>query len=469
MTALSDDRVLLNQILQTDLYSFVQRTFATVVPGDEFHGGWYLEAMCWHLEQAARGKIKRLLITLPPRHLKSICASVALPAWILGRDPTARILCVSYSQELANKLSRDCRAVMEAAWYRDVFGTRLDARKNTESEFATTRGGFRLSTSTGGTLTGRGGNFIILDDPMKAADALSEANRKSTNAWYDNTLYSRLDNKAEDVIVLVMQRLHMDDIVAHVLEQEDWVHLNLPAIAPSLQEIEIGWGEHHVRQAGELLHPEREPLAVLERMKRSLGAANFAAQYLQQPVPAEGAMIKAEWLRHYGPRDLPEGGEVYQSWDTASKAGELNDYSVCTTWKVSANGFHLVDVLRERLEFPALRRKAVELAERHAPQGILIEDKGSGTQLIQELRATSRFSIIPVTPEGDKVTRMHAQTLPFEAGRVWLPKDRPWLDDLTAELLAFPAGRHDDQVDSVSQFLAWITRREATGPRIRWL
>ena len=180
-----------------------------------------IDAFTWHLAQCLDGNIRRRLITVPPRHLKSICASVAFPAWALGHDPSLRIIAASYSTELARKHALDCRAVLESSWYKDVFpGTRLHRDKNTELEFMTSRRGFRLATSIGGTLTGRGGNLIIIDDPMKPADAQSETRRRTVAQWFDSTLYSRLDNKADDRIVLIMQRLHMDDLVGHVLEQE---------------------------------------------------------------------------------------------------------------------------------------------------------------------------------------------------------------------------------------------------------
>ncbi len=215
---LACDRKTLDAALRQDFVSFIQKTFNTVSPGDAYLHAPYIEAIAWHLRQCLEGKTKRLIITMPPRSLKSICASVALPAWALGRDPTSRIICASYSSDLTRKHANDCRTVMKSGWYRRVFrGTRLDPGKNTEMEFMTTKRGFRLGTSVGGTLTGRGGNIIIIDDPMKPDEAMSEAKREAVKQWYNGTLYSRLDNKAEDVIILVMQRLHMDDLVGHVL------------------------------------------------------------------------------------------------------------------------------------------------------------------------------------------------------------------------------------------------------------
>jgi hypothetical protein len=247
-----------------------------------------------------RGNIKRLVITLPPRYLKSICASVAFPAWVLGHDPSKRVICASYSENLASKHSLDCRSVMEASWYRRVFlQTRLSPRKNAELNFETTAYGYRYATSVGGTLTGRGGNIIIVDDPLKPEDAMSESKRSDVNDWFYSTLYSRLDSKADDVIILIMQRLHVDDLVGHVLQKESWVQLNLPVIAEVAQDIVIGQDRTHTRQVGDLLHSARESSAVLDQLRSALGSFNFSAQYQQCPVPPEGALIKWDWFVTY--------------------------------------------------------------------------------------------------------------------------------------------------------------------------
>src|SRR6266516_231742 len=209
MTA--DPRVV-SAILRSDFYSFIQAIFPVVSPGAALQPSWHIEAIAFQLSRVLRGETKRLIITVPPRGLKSICASVAFPAFILGHDPQRKIICVSYSEALARKHANDCRAVMWSDSYRRLFPrTQISPRKDTDLEFACTLGGYRLATSVGGTLTGRGGNFIIIDDPMKPQDAASEAARETTKQWYSNTLLTRLDDKAADAIVVVMQRLHMDD------------------------------------------------------------------------------------------------------------------------------------------------------------------------------------------------------------------------------------------------------------------
>ena len=456
--AKASSRRLLNTVLRADFATFVQRTFHTVSPGVAYLHSWHVEVIASYLERCRSGEITRLIMTLPPRNLKSICASVAFPAWALGHDPTLRVICASYSNELAAKHARDCRAVIESPWYRQVFPkTRLDRAKTAEMEFATTARGFRLATSVGGTLTGRGGKFIIIDDPLKASDANSDLRREAVKEWFRNTLYSRLDDKARDRIVVIMQRLHVDDLVGHLLDQnEGWVHLNLPAIAEERERFDLEDGRVFTREPGEALHPEREPLETLDRIKTTIGTYEFSAQYQQDPMPLEGGLIKWSWFRSYD--EAPERQPtslVSQSWDSASKAEEIHDYSVCTTWLRHGDEHYLLDVTRLRLEYPALKRLIVEMANRYRPDAVLIEDKGSGTQLIQDLRDGGKVLPIAITPEADKVTRMYAQSAKIEAGHVLLPREALWLDDFRTEILQFPRGRHDDQVDSVSQYLGW--------------
>lgn len=458
---MDSNRELLHAILRQDLVAFTQRCFQTVVPGQTYLPSWHIEAISYSLERCRRGEIRRLIVTLPPRSLKSICASVSFPAFVLGHDPSRRIVCASYSQDLSAKHARDFRTVLESAWYQHLFpGTRIDQRKNTEGEIQTTAQGYRLSTSVGGTLTGRGGNLILIDDPMKPAEVMSEVKRTAVSEWYDSTLTSRLDCKTEDAIILIMQRLHVDDLVGHLLEKEEnWVHLNLPAIAEEDEEIPLGEGRVHCRKVGDLLHPEREPRHVLDEQKAAMGSQAFSAQYQQAPIPAGGALIKGEWFRTYGRLPARRGDErIIQSWDTATKAGLANDYSVCTTWLMRGKDFFLLDVLRKRLEYPDLRRAVLSQAAAYNATTVLIEDAGTGGPLVQDLRREGRLRPIPIRPERDKIVRLDTQSAVIEAGHVLLPEKAPWLGDFRGEMLAFPYGRHDDQVDSVSQFLAWAAR-----------
>jgi hypothetical protein len=288
-------------LLRYDFASFAARCFHELNPQTELAMNWHLEVIAAKLMEVWQGKIPRLIINLPPRHLKSLMASVAFPAWYLGHDPSAQILCVSYAQDLADKLARDCRTIMIGPWYRQIFATRLAAHRQAVQEFITTRQGYRLATSTGGVLTGRGADIIVIDDPLKPEEALSKTQRQACNEWFVHTLYSRLNDKRSGVIIIIMQRLHEDDLVGHVLAQEPWEVLSFPAIAEAdeVHRIETICGPQYFRRhQGEALHPDREPLETLEHIRRTLGPYNFAAQYQQSPSaagrrPSQSGMVQA--------------------------------------------------------------------------------------------------------------------------------------------------------------------------------
>src|SRR5437763_15396869 len=400
-------------------------------------------------------------------------SSIAFLAWCLVHDPSAQILSVSYAQDLADKLARDCRIIMVSPWYRRIFPTRLAPHRQAVQEFLTTCQGYRLATSTGGVLTGRGADIILIDDPLKPEEALSDAQRKAANDWYDHTLYSRLNDKRHGAIVIVMQRLHEDDLVGHVLAQEEWDIVRFPAIAEAdeVHQIDTIFGPRcFTRRQDEPLHLEREPLETLDRIRRTIGEYNFAGQYQQAPAPLGGGLVKAEWFKRYRQSELPERFDhIVQSWDTANKATELSDFSVCTTWGVKDKELFLLAVFRRKLEYPALKRAVREQQNRFKATVVLIEDKASGTQLIQELIKDGCHAVKRYQPTTDKVMRLHAQTALIENGFVRIPEDAPWLAEYLHELTVFPKGKHDDQADSTAQFLDWYKNPGPNDGYFEWL
>ena len=460
-------------VLRQDLCSFVHRCFLELNPGTEFVLNWHIELMAAKLAACRAGKIRRLIINVPPRHLKSLCASVALPAWWLGHDPSAQIICVSYGQDLSDNLARQCRTIMEKKWYQQLFATQLSADKQSVQEFATAQHGYRLATSVGGVLTGRGAGVIIIDDPLKPDQALSENQRKHVNDWYDHSLYNRLNSKETGCIILIMQRLHQDDLVGHVLEKENWDVVSFPAIAEQVEEhlVETPFGNYRkTRPIGEILHPERESYDTLQRIRATMGEYNFAGQYQQSPAPLGGGLIKSDWFKTYEPNKLPaKFDQVVQSWDTANKPSELSDYSVCTTWGIKDKNIYLLHVLRKRLDYPSLKREVRAQRDIHNAAVVLIEDRASGTQLIQEFRSEGLYQVTPYSPDGDKVMRLNSQAAMIENGFVHLPSEAHWLTDYLHELTTFPTAKYDDQADSTSQALSWIKLNGAEPAAIRFL
>jgi predicted phage terminase large subunit-like protein len=451
-------------VLRNYFVAFVERSFLELNPQTEFQPNWHIDVIAEALEQCRAGKLRRLIINVPPRSLKSHMTSISFVAWLMGHNPSAQIICASYAQDLADKLAADSRSLMTTEWYQDLFpSTRLATGRSAVHDFTTTERGSRMATSVGGAFTGRGADFIIIDDPLKPDEALSETQRNTVNDWFDHTLVSRLNDQRTGCIILIMQRLHEDDLVGHVLAQGGWRLLKFPAIAEEDEShtIQTPHGLDRVgRKIGEALHPARESREELDQRRCVHGEYNFAGQYQQAPAPLGGGMVKLSWFKKYTAGDLPNPFELcFQSWDTANKAGELNDYSVCTTWGLKDKKLYLLNVLRRRMEFPELRRAIRDHAAEWRAGSILIEDQASGTQLVQDLIHEGVQGITCYTPKMEKIMRMNSVTSIIENGFVFLPEKADWLAEYLHELTTFPNGKYDDQVDSTSQALDWIKAR----------
>ena len=325
-----------------------------------------------------------------------------------------------------------------------------------------------MGTSVSGFLTGRGAHLIVLDDPQKPDEALSEACRNGVGQWFDTTLLSRLDSKSKGAVLIVMQRLHEDDLAGRLLEKGGWDHLKIAAIAEQNERIQIGRRKVHKRRIGEVIDPNGDSLEALEGLKKSMGELFFSAQYQQEPIPLAGNLIKAVWFRSYDVAPaIRLNDHLVISIDTAMKGTPAADFSVATVWLSQGDNSYLLDLWRERVDYPNLRRTVSCLRGKYPKATLLIEDKGSGTSLLQDLRAEG-LAPISINPEGDKVTRLAKVSAQFESGAVLFPKDAPWIGGLKAELLGFPNVRYDDQVDSVSQALNWLGWHRQNRIRHAW-
>ena len=450
-------------LLRQDFGAFFHRVFLYLNPGEPFMPNWHIDLMQARLEQCRVGAVRRAIFNAPPRSMKSMCISVAYVAWALGHDPTMKFICISHSQDLADQLASDCLNVVSSNWYAQLFPQmRLASQRPAIANFKTTRNGGRFATSIGGSITGRGADVIIIDDPLKADQANSETERDRVNKWFGDTVYNRLNNKRTGCIIVVAHRLHVDDLVGHLQRQthEKWEILSLPAIAevPQTFEWETRFGKFtHRRAISDLLHPERESLELLNAVKETLGAATFAAQYQQNPVPVIGVMIREEWFKRYRDNELPAKFDlIMQSWDTANKPDDKSDYSVGTTWGIKAGLIFLLHVWRNQVGFPALKNAVLQQRELYRPGVILIEDMASGTQLIQELREAGFSEILGCKCSYDKVMRFQAQLALIQNGRVYLPEQAFWLAEYLDEVKTFPNSAHKDQVDSTTQALEWF-------------
>lgn len=418
---------------------------------------WYdhCDRLCAVLQRVADGELKRVMVFMPPRHGKSQLTSKIFPAYLLYKQPEKWVGISSYAAELAYTFSRASRDA-----YRSMNG-RLRKDADTIKNWETEDGGGLWAAGVGGPISGKGfGSCGIIDDPLKnSEEAFSDRIRQKHKEWYGSTFYTRAEAGA--AIVVVQTRWHDDDLSGWLLneeknEPEHWHIVNFEAIK---EETLITFPasctvEPDPRSPGDALCPERFSTRKLNSIRARAGNYFWSALYQQRPTPIEGGVVKPRWVQRY--HTPPENFQrIILSWDTAYKASQLSDYSVCSVWGETATGYYLLDLHRDRLEYPDLKRTAFNLAAKYNPHAILIEDKGSGQSLLQDFARKSIYNAIAINPEGDKLTRMATQSSNFEAGRVFFPEMAPWLPELEIELFRFPSATHDDQVDSISQFLKW--------------
>ncbi|MET0156124.1 MAG: phage terminase large subunit [Rickettsiales bacterium] len=469
---------LLKKLWREDFSAFVGKAFEVVSPGCAYAHNWHIDALAERVRSVVFGAEipPRLIVNMPPRCLKSVAISVALPAWLLGRDPGLRILTASHSAELADKMAQDCRLVMEEEWYRDAFPhTRIAAGENRRDRFVTEKRGFRRSVSVGGAVTGEGGDVLILDDPHNAMDVYSAKKRAFAVDWFEQSFLTRRNDPEKSAVIVVMQRLHERDLTGEILRRQPglWRQFLLPAVETEERAVPLR-RDVVARRPGDLLHSERLAAHTLDTLRRSLGEAAFAAQYLQMPQKGGGdAVIRREWLATYSEEEKRAATEsldrfVVQSWDTAFKTHESADYSVGVTLCVCASRYIALDVWRKRAAYPELREAVKNRAETFRPDVILIEDKASGQALLQELRDTG-LPLRAVMPKEDKITRALRVASVFENGRVALPERASWKDAFVDELISFPDGDRDDQLDALVQAILWNETRGNARARVRTL
>lgn len=407
------------------------------------------------LEAVERGELKRLMVFMPPRHGKSLISTQIFPAWYLGRNPEKSVITATYSQDLSDDFGRNVRNFVNDPYTHAVFPElQIAEDSNSMKRFMTSAGGAYYAVGRGAAITGRGAHLLLIDDPIKdMEEARSENVRRTLHDWYSSVAYTRL--QAGGAIVIIQTRWHHDDLAGWLLREhpeENWEVLNLPAIAEA---------DGDGRKEGEALWPEHFSAEFLQGVKTGAGGAVWAALYQQRPTAAEGEVFKREWWQRYS--ELPPFRRIVQSWDTAFKTGSENDYSVCTTWGQTKTGYYLLHAWRGRVEFPQLKRQLVTLAQEWKPSAILIEDKASGQSLIQELKHGSPYPILAIKVDKDKLARAYSSSPLVEAGKVFVPASASWLGDLLYELSSFPAGAHDDCVDSVTQALNWLSRQSYNG------
>jgi predicted phage terminase large subunit-like protein len=448
------------ELLRSDFSGFAHRAHLELYPAKRYESNWHIDVLADKLDAVRKGKINRLIINVPPRTMKSFLGSIAFPAFLLGHNPSAEVLCISYGEKIAGTFALPCRNLMVSPSYQALFRTRLADDKQAVDDFATTAGGSRRAVSWGGAITGQGADFLIIDDPLKAEEGTAEGARSRVNEGYIATVSGRV-NRDSCAIILIMQRLHINDLSGFVQKNggEDWDVVALPALAEHDEIYTLGtpFGRRIIRRPkGRALQPQRVSEQSLIN-RRKLNARIFDAQYQQKPHGSENAVIKREWLAYYDENTKPtQFDTILQSWDTGNKPGEGNSYSVCTTWGVKGNRFYLLDVVRDQLDYRKLKPVAISLASSEPiPHRILIEEQSTGYSLASDL-GDMGFPVESVpTGSASKTERLYIHVHRFESGQVLLPRVKEqWLDTYIEELTTFPDSDYSDQVDSTSQALS---------------
>lgn len=441
------------ELCKRSLAQFAQRAWHVLEPAAPLKWGWALDAICQHLEAVTNGDITRLLMNVPPGSMKSLLTGVIWPAWEWGPRgmPEMRYVGTAHEETLAIRDSRKCRDLIKSEWYQKLWPIELAKDLDGKREFGNVSMGSRQARSFT-SMTGVRGDRIILDDPISADNANSEPKLEAARIAFTETLPTRI-NSEKSAIVVVMQRLNEKDVSGVILDMGlDYVHLFIPMrFEPERRCVtSIGWSDPRTVE-GELMFPERFGEAQVSELEKTLGSYGAAGQLQQRPAPRGGGIIKEAWFRYYTALPRLEYRAIHG--DTAQKTGQENDYSVFQCWGRSTVGEAvLIDQIRGKWEAPELLIQArafwhKHLAVQSSPlRAMLVEDKVSGTGLIQTLRREG-VPILPVQRNNDKVSRAHDSAPFIESGNVLLPIDAPWVTDFLSEASTFPGGAHDDQLD----------------------
>ena len=413
----------------------------------EFIEGAHHRVIAQKFNDLANKKINRLIINMPPRHTKSEFASYLLPAWMVGRNPKLKIIQATHTGELAVRFGRKAKTLIDSEEYSKIFDTTLREDSQAAGRWETAQGGEYFAAGVGGAITGRGADLLIIDDPHSEQDAMSLNAFENAYEWYTSGPRQRLQPGGQ--IVLVMTRWSKKDLTGILLDNQkkikgdQWDVVEFPAIMDHGSKKEPVW-------------PQYWKLSELESVKATLPVGKWNAQWMQEPTSEEGALIKREWWKKWEHEDLPDVTYVIQSYDTAFLKKETADYSAISTWGIfypeegGKPNIILLDSLKDRFEFPELRREALEQYRYWKPDMVIVEQKASGTPLTHELRQMD-IPVMTFTPSrgNDKHVRVNSCAPLFEAGLIWAP-DEQFAEEMIEECASFPYGDHDDLVDSMT-------------------
>lgn len=450
-----------DQTRKISLRDFVREAWPIIEPKTEYVHGWHIDAICDHLTAVTDLKIKNLIINMPPRHAKSLLCSVFWFCWVWTQQPSSRWLYSSYAQALSVRDSQKCRRIITSDWYRKHWGHVFELTKdqNLKQSFENSRTGQRIATSVEAQATGFGGDYVIVDDPINAQEALkSTIAIENANDWWDQSMSTRGNDPRKARFVVIMQRLHDKDLSGHLIEQGGYEHLVLPAEYDPKVFIQtsLDWKDPR-KQPGELLWPERVDMESLATFKRKLGPFGYASQFQQNPVPSEGGLFKHSWLQYYTEPPKCTSGVI--SVDCTFKSLDESDYVVIQVWGKRGPNFYLMHQVRRRMGLIDTLKAIRDVTRQHRfARTVVVEDKANGSAVVEVLKKKIP-GVIAYTPHESKEARAASISVYFESGNVYLPdpKTASWVVDYITELTRFPKSRHDDQVDCTSQALIRLT------------
>lgn len=455
---------------KASFYEFVKEFWDTIID-DPYLDNWHIEYLCKEMQIVGDWIINRkpalydLLINVPPGTSKTTLCTIMFPAWIWTRAPWAKFLPASYAQDLSTRNAVKTRDLLKSDKFRETYPGLIQFKKDMDNKtfYENTRKGSLYASSVGGTLTGFHAHCILIDDPINPKQSRSEELRTTAKEWLDKTVSTRKVDKTNTPTVMIMQRLAEDDPSGHWLGKDGKAlrHICLPGEVSELNNVVPASAEAFYKDG--LLDPVRLGRPALDKLKADLGDEGYAGQILQSPKAAEGNIFKKKDWRYYDELPMHRPIRIVQSIDSAFKEKKKNDYNVIGTWYQYPHGYYLVDVHEKKMTYPQLKVDVKAKAAEYHPHAILVEDKSSGTPLIQEMETTT-LPIIGIVPVGDKEERAHACTPTIAAGNVYLPSNAPWLARFLDQTSAFPNAKNDDQVDMLTQFLNWIRTQGAGLP-----
>lgn len=452
-------------LAEKDLSYFIKQAWKVLEPETVLKWNWHHSYLCEHLEAVELGQIRRLILNIGPRSLKSLLATVCFPAKVWTNQPSSRWLFGSHADTLATKHSILRRNLIESDWYQNNWSDRfkLAGDLNMKTEFANNKTGQMKSAGILSSITGEGCDYQLIDDPHNPKSAESDKERESTIMNFDLAWSTRLNDKKTGRIIVIMQRLHDQDLTGHLLAKNaGYVHVKIPTIAEDKERLVFPISKKiKERNPGDLIHPDRDGPTEIEQMKKDLGSYGFSGQHQQNPTPRKGGIVQRDWFQYW--HKLPDRFDIIiQSWDTSFKDTTTSDYVVGTAWGKKGGQFYLLDLVRDQMGFTACINAITSFSAKH-PRALtkLIEDKANGPAIIDVLK-TKIPGLIPVSPDSSKAARFAAVSPLFEAKNVFVPHPSiaPWVHDYIDELCKFPKGK-DDQVDATSQALGRLEGKMA--------